>query len=243
MIPLVKGALVEYNPDDPQGSLSNIVVFQLNPESLSRSIQIPSQLSEQGTEEFDQFGSLPMEKISFEAYFNAELLLTSANIPEAERESNSIAQMLKKYGIGFQLASLEKMAYPLEMINQALGKISTGNTDAVGSELPTSTSKGERLKRPRILFIWGERLLPIIIESLTITEKKFDRSLKPIEATARIDLSVLNLESIKRDKTALGALQNSTRRKLEQVKENQKNIPVKLSKSIKSRIVEVTESF
>ena len=39
-LPLVKGALVEYD-DGFLGSLPNVVVFQFNPETVNRSIVIP----------------------------------------------------------------------------------------------------------------------------------------------------------------------------------------------------------
>ena len=43
-----------------------------------------------------------------------------------------------------------------------------------------------------ILFIWGrKRVLPVNINSMTITETEFHASLEPIRATAEVDLTVI----------------------------------------------------
>ena len=47
-------------------------------------------------------------------------------------------------------------------------------------------------KPPMVLFVWGrKRVLPVNINSMTITETEFTPSLEPIRATVAVDLTVI----------------------------------------------------
>lgn len=196
-MPLVKGALIEYSGDF-LGPLPNVVLFQFNPESLTREIQIPPRGID---EESAQAGNAPTELISFTAQFNASDYI-NINDPIA-----------REFGIGTQLAALEKMIYPEGKISQLIGEQSV-SLDSVGDSLTSITNMDDRgipiprLSYPRILFIWGKtRILPVIIQSMRITEDQFDPSLNPIRAKVDISLAVQAGRGIKDDKIALGALE------------------------------------
>ena len=160
---LVRGALIEYGTDF-LGPIPNVVIFQFNPESLSRTIQIPGDRASGNKEskESSQVGSFPIEKISLTAHFSAADQLN---------EDNKLARM---FGVGHQLAGLEKMVYPSGgLISSAIGSTIDAIADAIGGAEDESPSTPiPRQKYPRILFIWGStRILPVIIESMSITER------------------------------------------------------------------------
>jgi len=193
---VLRGALIEYGSDF-LGPLPNVVIFQFNPDSLSRTIEIPERPSSSTGRETSQAGDAPTEKISLEAYFDASDKL-GTNDPIA-----------RVSGVGPQLAALEKMAQPSAgLISGAIGAA----IDAVGDLLSGGSDKGEpsqpvpRVKYPRILFIWGyTKVLPVIIDSMSITEQRHDALLNPIEAKVNIGLSVVSPDSCSDDIIAKGA--------------------------------------
>lgn len=62
-MPLLRGALIEYGTD-LIGPIPNVVIFQFNPESLSRSLQIPPRPTGATQRETTQAGEKTFEKIS-----------------------------------------------------------------------------------------------------------------------------------------------------------------------------------
>src|SRR5215467_3653243 len=71
---LLRGALIEYGTS-LIGPIPNIVIFQFNPESLSRSLQIPPRPTGATQRETTQAGEKTFEKITFKAHFSAANLL------------------------------------------------------------------------------------------------------------------------------------------------------------------------
>jgi len=63
---------------------------------------------------------------------------------------------------------------------------------------------------PRILFIWGlTRVLPVVIDSMSVTEQHFDPLLNPIQAEVALGLSVMTSDPCADDRIAKGALEYS----------------------------------
>lgn len=95
-----------------------------------------------------------------------------------------------KFGILPKLATLELMTYPKEesLIGQALGAL-------LGSPGGFSFTRGSN--PPMILFIWGyTRVLPVNINSMSITETEFNTILSPIRATVSVSLTVIEGKNI-----------------------------------------------
>jgi hypothetical protein len=196
---LIKGALVEYGSDF-LGPLPNVVIFQFNPETLTRNIQIPSRPMGAGARETSQAGELSIEKISLTAHFSAADRL---------KEDNALA---RAFGIGPQLAALEKMVYPAGKISGLIGEA----LDAIGDVLSGATGTNPtqpipREKYPRILFIWGAtRVLPVIIESMSITEQQYDHLLNPIQAEVSLGLAINPIDACSDDWIGKGAFDYSS---------------------------------
>lgn len=175
---LLRGALIEYGTDF-LGPIPNVVIFQFNPESLTRTIQIPPRPTGSGARETSSAGEPPVEKFTIKVQFNAA---------DALDGNNPLARTM---GLGPQLAALEKMARPATkgLLGAALDAIGDALGLGGGSD-PTQSIPRE--KYPRILFIWGlTRVLPVIIESLSITEQQYDFLLNPVQAEVSVGLAVV----------------------------------------------------
>jgi len=193
---LLRGAVIEY-ASDFFGPLPNLVIFQFNPDTLSRNISIPERPTGATSRETSQAGNIPVERITLTAHFSAADQLNTGNI---------IAQEL---GIDPQLAALEKMVYPSNLIGELLGEALDKIGDALGLEGDDDIPKQPipREKYPRILFIWGKtRVLPVLLESMSITEQQYDSSLNPIQAEVALGLAVASNPD---DKVGKGALKYS----------------------------------
>jgi hypothetical protein len=208
---MMRGALIEYGSDF-MGPIPNVVIFQFNPETLTRTIQVPSRPTSGTARETTQAGEKAIEKITLKASFNAA----------DEMSENKVLARL--FGVGIRLAALEKMVYPS---NDLLGAIGA----AIGSALGFGNGgKNEprqpmpREKYPRILFIWGiYRVLPVIIESFSITEQQYDALLNPVQAEVSLTMAVNASDKCSDDDVAKGALTYSNMAKDAQAMANLAN--------------------
>jgi hypothetical protein len=197
---LMRGAMIEYGSDF-LGPLPNVVIFQFNPESLSRTIQIPPRPTGGAARETTQAGEPTIEKITLKAQFSAA---------DGMGANNFLARTM---GVGPRLAALEKMVNPASKLNARIGAA----VDAIGRALGVGGGGGgnprqivPRQKYPRILFLWGPfRVLPVVIESMTITELQYDFMLNPIQADVSIGLAVNAIDNCSDDTVGRGALEYS----------------------------------
>src|SRR5262249_38637483 len=92
--------------------------------------------------------------------------------------------------------------------DQALvGAVIDAISDAIADQGSGATQPIPRQQTPRILFIWGaRRVVPVIIESLTITEQIYDGDLNPIEAEGAMGLAVITPDACANDIIGSGAL-------------------------------------
>jgi len=209
---MLRGALVEYGSSF-LGPLPNIVIFQFNPEQLARTINIPPRggavtggaepsrcaprVSERG-----QASAPPTEKFTITAHFSAA---------DDVSRGGALSAVPRRFGVGPQLAAIEKMVFPTNIIGGVIGGVLSGAIDSVGKLVGAVTTGASTPippeKVPKILFIWGRtRVLPVEIETLSITEQKFDSLLNPVQAEVQIGLVVPNLASASIDTIGRGAL-------------------------------------
>ena len=192
---LLKGALIEYGSDF-LGPLPNVVLFQFNPEKLTRNSQVPPRPVGGANRETSQAGEPTIEKITLQASFSAADQL------------NTNDKLARVMGVGPRLAALEKMVHPAGKISGLIGAA----IDAIGDALGIGGGDGARQPvpreaYPRILFVWGPfRLLPVVIESMNIVELQYDFLLNPTQADVDISLSVDPIDPCSDDKLGKGAL-------------------------------------
>lgn len=208
----LRGALIEYGSDF-LAPISNIVVFQFNPESLTRSIQVPARNTTVTARETSQAGEPPVERVTISAAFSAS---------DALNDNNDLA---RQFGVGPQLAALEKMVYPASTNTGLIGAAIDAIGDAIAGALGDgATQPIPREPQPRILFIWGRtRALPVIIESMTITEQQYDYQLNPVEAQVSIGLAVVPPSQCSDDVIGKGALEFTNLNKDSQASKNNAN--------------------
>jgi len=194
--PLQRGGFIQYS-DDGSGTIKNSIVFQFNPENLTRKIEFPQKPKGTAKREKDQAGDKPVEKINLTAQFSAADSLAVNN------------QQARQYGIATYLATLQRMATPEKKSGKSPTKPvdKTGTAAGIGATSKKSPTKSiPRNKYPKILFIWGNtRVLPVTIESMSIKEQQFDANLNPIQAEVTIGLAVYTDEVEAKDKIANGA--------------------------------------
>ncbi|GGX79779.1 hypothetical protein GCM10007160_03990 [Litchfieldella qijiaojingensis] len=197
----LRGVLVEYGTD-MLGPLPNVVVFQFNPEQLQRSLELPSSASAEdrenrGQREPHQVSSVPTETIRLTAHFDAS---------DDLGQNDASSAMPRLFGIGPQLIALEKMTYPSGAGGGAIGAAIDAIGDALGDDSEPSQPR-PREQAPRILFIWGpNRVLPVEVRSMSITEKKFDPFLNPVQAEVQIGLAIASFPENSDDVIGKGAL-------------------------------------
>lgn len=195
MAVLLRGALIEYGLD-LIGPIPNVVIFQFNPESLNRTFLLPQRPTGANDREQSQAGDTVSEKISLTAHFSALDMLG---------EDKALA---KAFGIGPQLAALEKMVMPPPADGGLLGAALDAIGDALGlgggAEPPTQPIPRQQF--PRTLFIWGlTRVQPVRIVAMSIAEVEYDNLLNPIRAEVEMEIQVLPIDPCSDDALAAGA--------------------------------------
>ena len=163
------------------GALPNIIIFQFNPVKVTRTpslVQPPAAETGSGARDATQQPGQPTESYSFSLRVDATDQLASSN-PVAAAS-----------GILPALSALELLMVPKSSLTIDLFKLS-------GDKKPHQHPP-ERL--PTILFFWGPfRIMPVTINSLSITETEYDQILNPIRAEVSVSLQVLTTGQLAKD--------------------------------------------
>ena len=171
---LVKGAIIGLDPTNP---LASVVVFQYNPDTMTRRLEARSTGGGETSDRSEAFRLTgpPKETITLNIEVDAADQLEQAN-PLA------IAS-----GVYPTLAALEMLLYAKSLTviaNAALAQV--GNIEIIPQEAPLT------------LFVWGPaRVLPVRITGFSITEEAYDPSLNPIRAKVDLTLNVLSYVDLK----------------------------------------------
>ena len=162
-----KGAIVGIDIFNP---LASVIIFQYNPDTLTRTLQAQTTTGEAGRSEALRLKGAPVETIKLDVEVDATDQLEKAD------------PVATGMGIYPQLAALEMLLYPkssLVIANTIL--MAVGTIEVIPPEAPFT------------LFIWGpKRVLPVRLTSFTITEEAHDPSLNPIRAKVSLELRVLS---------------------------------------------------
>jgi hypothetical protein len=202
---LLKGALIHFSAAMVL-PLPNIIVFQYNPESMTRSLNpwqpvVPPKIElKEGEalednaafkERVEQLVALSQPYDPAET-FSLTLELDATDDLEAD---NVIARYT---GIADRLAAIEMLMYPPgdSVLGGLVSSVAGSLASAIGFDLGALDI--ERKDAPVVLFFWGPgRIVPVRIMSLSIDEQQFSPTLYPIRAKATIGLRVLDTENLK----------------------------------------------
>ena len=168
---ILKGALVSVSPTRP---IPSVIVFQYNPDTLTRSIKPRAPGGDGARSEAMRLTGPPEETIKVDVEIDAADQL---------EKSDGIATNL---GIYPQLSALEMLTYPSSatiIANTVL--LAAGTIEIVPADAPLT------------LFIWGaKRILPVRISDFSITEEAHDQALNPIRAKIGLGLRVLGYNDL-----------------------------------------------
>ena len=170
---LLRGGLVLLDP--VSGYLLRIIGLQYNPDTMTRSLQIRGAGSESGDHiEVLRLKGPPVETIKLEIEIDATDAGGEAPLPGSNP------------GLHPQLASIEALVHP------ASADLFANNATASAGWLEIAPVSG-----PLTVFVFGpNRIVPVRITELSITEEAFDTSLNPIRAKLSLGLRVLSIDDI-----------------------------------------------
>jgi hypothetical protein len=170
-----KGALLLMDPDT--GNITGIIRLQINPPQLTRSLKVRGAGGEgSDRSEAMRLTGPPVETIQLEAELDAADKL---EYPDQNQDA-------VKFGLHPELDALEGLVYPNSARLQENNKLmESGMLEIIPVEAPLT------------LFSWGRnRLLPVRITELSITEEAFDQRLNPILAKVNLGMQVLSVNDL-----------------------------------------------
>jgi hypothetical protein len=168
---ILKGALVGLDLLNP---IPNVIAFQYNPETLSRTLKARGSSAQGAKAEAMRLTGAPEEDIKLDVEIDA-----TDQLEKADSTAVSV-------GIYPQLSALETLLYPASAVviaNTAL--MATGTIEIIPPVGPFT------------LFIWGpQRVLPVRITEFSVTEEAHDVNLNPIRARVSLGLRVLGYNDL-----------------------------------------------
>lgn len=168
---LLKGAIVGVDLMNP---LASVVIFQYNPDTMSRRIAANAANPNAAQGEALRLKGPPQETITCSIEIDATDQLEGAN------------PMAVAMGVHPTLASLEMLLYPKSLamiLNEGLA--AAGMIEVLPPEAPLT------------LFVWGPaRVVPVRITELTIEEEAYDNLLNPIRAKVQLSMRVLTYQDL-----------------------------------------------
>jgi hypothetical protein len=213
---LVKGALLYFGAS-MLIPVPSLIVFQYNPESLTRTL-VPFQPLTAVRPEWEagEDGKYSMKnKEAYNEYLSKVANLSQPYDPQEtfslglELDATDLLEEPGKHpvasltGVADRLAAIEMLMYPpgdsllgMGLSAMASASISVGGFSASAS-IGLTLEKITRKDAPVVLFFWGiGRIVPVRITSLSIEEQQFLPSLYPLRAKATLGVRVLDLDDL-----------------------------------------------
>ncbi|WP_245479556.1 hypothetical protein [Hansschlegelia zhihuaiae] len=169
---VLKGGIVAYQLPE---LLPTIIVFQYNPDEVTRSLQ-PRGAASGGRGDANRVNGPPEETLSFAIEIDAA--------DQLERPGENGAAL--DNGLHPAIAALEGLTYPPLALVAANEVLAIAGSAFVMAE-----------QAPLALLVWGpRRVLPVQVQSLSIKEEAFDQQLNPIRARVDLSLKVLTYRDL-----------------------------------------------
>jgi hypothetical protein len=156
---------------------ARVVLLQYTPDQLTRSLQVQSVTGDSGdrTEPLRLKGP-PVETFKLEAELDA-----TDQLEFPQNNAGTVA-----YGLFPQLCALESLVTPsADQIAATDGFLTGGAVEIAPMEAPFA------------LFVWSaQRIAPVRVTELSVTEEAFDVDLNPIRARVSLGLRVLSVNDL-----------------------------------------------
>lgn len=171
---LIRAGLVLMAPDT--GAVSRIIALQYAAETVTRQITAQTIQDGQNRSQPLRLTGPATETISLDAVIDATDQL---EFPDRNPEAAAL-------GIFPALAALETMLYPSSaQLERQNAQAAAGSFEITPAETPLA------------LFVWSaQRIVPIRLDSLQITEEFFDARLNPIRAKLSLSMKVLSVDDL-----------------------------------------------
>jgi hypothetical protein len=187
---LVKGAFVEFS-ERFLGPIPNVIVFQYNPTTMSRTLTpwspgaVAPAEGEEGADAATRKAVGTVQPFDPEETFSVSLLLDATD----ELETGDPIAVIS--GVADRLSAIELLLYPQE--DSLLGGLLTSAVSALGGSASFSVAEAKRGTVPITLFVWGPgRIVPVRLTSFTVEEEAFSPILYPIRVTVTVGLRLLH---------------------------------------------------
>lgn len=174
---MLRGGLVRIDPRTRKQL--DVVAFQYNPDTVTRTIQPRAIGGEPGDRlEVLRLTGPPHESIKLDAELDAtdqlEQPALPANAPAAEQ------------GLLPALAVLERLVTP-----------TARELTEVDSLFDQGTMEVTPMESPLTVLVWGvKRVVPVLVSSMSITEEAFDPKLQPIRVKVSFEFKVLTTNDL-----------------------------------------------
>ncbi len=171
---LIKGAIIGFDIANP---FASIIVFQYNPETLTRRVEARTTGATDGGDKSEslRLSGPPRETITLSVEF------------DAINQLDQLGSLAGTAGVYPAISALEMLLYPKSVVviaNTVLALL--GNIEVIAPETPPT------------FFVWGpQRVLPVRLTDFSITEQAYDALLNPIQAKVDLSLYVLSTADLK----------------------------------------------
>jgi hypothetical protein len=203
---LLKGALIQFSAP-LLIPIPNIIIFQYNPETMSRSFTTwtpPDKDRDAGKDpKLESSRSQPFDP---QESFTLALELDAADALE-KPASHPVAVIS---GVADRVAAMEMLLYPTSesTLGGLLGDLSASVSVSVGgvgfsASASAVVTTAKRATVPIVLFFWGPgRIVPVRLTSFSVDEQAFSPILYPIRAKVTVGLKVLQASAFDGDDSA-----------------------------------------
>lgn len=190
----LKGAFVEL-ANGLIGPIPNVIIFQYNPDQLSRSLEVYTPEPSAAAKSEDKTTKTKETSTNTRPYHPAETITLSLEFDAAdaleEPQSHPIAVAT---GVADRLAALEQLLFPTESLLGGLVADAAATVSIGGSSLSAGGVMGflTRKSAPLVLFVWGPgKIYPVTITSYTVEEQAFSPFLYPIRAKVSVQMKII----------------------------------------------------
>lgn len=198
---LLKGAIVQFTKM-PIIPIPNVIVFQYNPETISRSLSAyaPQQASaadaaKSGETPPTAAAGTTSSPFDPQETFSVSLLLDATDALE-EPYTHPAALFT---GVADRMAALEMLLYPAKdsLLGRLVGSVSASLS---GGLTMKKFAPVEHPEVPVTLFVWGTgRIVPVRLTTMNIDELAWNEALYPTRAKVTVQMKVLTKEALAKD--------------------------------------------
>ena len=205
---LLKGALIQFSAP-MLIPIPNIIIFQYNPETMTRTLSPWLPPVREMTSSYDQLhdafvfekAALSKEQLNHlrQPYDPDESFSLTLELDAADAlEHPLLHPVAVKAGVADRIAAMEMLCYPPAenaaggLLNVSVSvSVGAGGVD-IGAGGGTQIDVVPRREVPVVLFFWGPgRIVPVRIMSFSVEEQQYSPSLYPLRAKVSLGLKVI----------------------------------------------------